>query len=304
MLTQFIRVFKGAEDLTDPLNPVITLTDLSMENAERSGITVDQKYIYLAQKFPFNNIFMLLDATKLNTKTSKIKIEYWNSAQKWTEAKDVLDFTRGLKKHGLVQFQLDNQYSWDCIQQTDADDTDAPTEIKGKSINDCHWLRLSYDVAPLNADAVADDPSTVGVDETAAAIQCVIKAFTYAFTTSEKVNAVDVQAPRYYETFATGKTDWMEEILVGSEMMIADMKAAGIIKSAGQIILLDDFVLPCAYRVLEHIYSQMGTAYDGKRGEVKALYKQFMSGPKTIDTNMDATIKKNEQQSSAPRMYR
>lgn len=50
MLTQFIRVFKGHEDLTDPLNPVITLTDFSMENAEKSGIAVDEKYIYLAQK--------------------------------------------------------------------------------------------------------------------------------------------------------------------------------------------------------------------------------------------------------------
>lgn len=303
MLTQFIRVFKGSEDITDPQNPIITLTDLSMENAERVGQAVDQKYIYLAQKFPFNNLFILL-GTLINTVNSKIKIEYYNQSEKWIEAKDVLDFSKGLKKSGLVQFQLDNDFSWSAIGQTDATDASIPNELKALSINDCHWLRLSFDVAPINSVAVIDDAGTPLIDETAAAIYPSILAFTYAFTTSEKVNAVDVQASRYYETFQTGKTSWQDEILVGSEMMIADMKAAGILKSAGQIILLDDFVLPCAYRVLEHIYSQMGTAYDGKRGEVKALYKSFMSGPKTIDQNIDGRISQSEQLASAPRIYR
>lgn len=303
MLTQFIRIFKGAEDLTDPLNPVITLTDFSMENAERSGIDVTEKYIYIAQKFPFNNIFFLMSAL-VNTVSSKIRIEYWNSANKWTDAKDILDFSKGMKRPGLVQFQLDNQYEWNCIEQTDADDTDAPDELKGLAIEDCHWLRFSFDVAPLNTAAVVDDPLTVGVDETAAQINVQIKALTYAFTTSEKVNAIDTQAPRFYNTFKAGKTDWLEEILIGSEMFIADLKSAGILKTAGQIILLDDFVLPCAYRVLEHIYSQMGSAYEGRRGEVKALYKTFMAGPKTVDENGDAKIKPDEQAQSAPRMYR
>jgi hypothetical protein len=303
MLTQFIRIFKGAEDITDPLNPVITLTDMSMENAEKTGIDVNTKYIYIAQKFPFNNIFMLMSAL-VNTVSSKIRVEYWNHANGWTDAKDILDFTRGLRKHGLVQFQLDNHFSWDCIQETDGDDLDCPEEIKGKSINDCHWLRFSYDVMPINTAAVVDDPGTPLVDETAAKIDVQVKSFTYAFTTSEKVNAVDVQAKRYYETFATGKTDWQDEILIGSEMMIADLKLSKFIKSAGQIILLDDFVLPCAYRVLEHIYSQMGTAYDDKRGEVKALYREFMKGPKTLDADMDGRIKRDEQVSSSPRIYR
>lgn len=290
MLTQFIRVFKGHEDLTDPANPVVTLTDVSMENAERSGIAFDEKYIYIAQKFPFNNIFMLLDMANLNSVTSKIKIEYWNHAHKWTDGKDVMDFSKGLSRHGLAQFQLDNLFFWDYIMQTDFDDATSSLapELIGLSINDCYWARISYDVTPV----------------TATSSPVVIKAFTYAFTTTEKINGVDPQAVRFYDTFKTGKTDWLDEILMGSEMFISDLKSSGIIKSAGQIILLDDFVLPCAYRVLEHIYFQMGTAYDGKRGEVKNMYKNFMSGPKTIDEDMDARIKRNEQSGSAPRMYR
>lgn len=286
MLTQFIRVFKGHEDLTDPLNPVITLTDFSMENAEKSGIAVDEKYIYLAQKFPFNNIFFLLGAVLNLQTTTKINIEYWNSANKWTGAKDILDFSKGLQRPGLLQFQLDNQFSWDCIIETDVDDaSNIPPEMLGLSINDCHWIRISFTGA-------APDVTTI------------IKALTYALTTTEKVNGVDTQAPRFYKTFNTTKTDWMDEILMGSEMFIADLKSSGILKSGGQIILLDDFILPCTYRVLEHIYSQMGAAYEGRRGEVKALYKAFMAGPKTIDENLDAKIKPVEQSQSAPRMYR
>jgi hypothetical protein len=287
MLTQFIRVFKGVSDNVAAPNEGITLTDVSMENAEKTVHLFAQKYLYIAQKFPFNNIFIMLGAVANAQTTSKIKIEYWNGADEWVEAKDVMDFTKGLQRSGLVQFQLDNNDSWDCIPETDEDDEDSsiPDELVDLSINDCHWLRISFTGAVV-------DPLTQ------------IKHLTYAFTTTEKVNAVDVQATRYYETFQTGKTNWQDEILVGSEMMIADMKAAGLLKSAGQIILLDDFILPCAWRVLEHIYSQMGTSYDGRRGEVKALYKAFLAGPKTIDQNADARISKDEEVTSSPRMYR
>lgn len=300
MLTQYIRVFKGNEDLTDPLNPVITLSDISMENAERSAMTFSEKYLYLAQKFPFNNVFLLL-GDRLNTVDSKMKIEYWNDAGEWIEAKDILDFTRGLKKHGLIQFSLDNNYSWDCIPETDDDDSSIPEELKDLNIDDCHWLRISFDVQPVCN--IADDPSTADVDETFNG-PVEFKTVCYAFTTTEKVNGVDTQAPRHYETFKEGKTDWLEEILIGSEMMISDMKTAGFLKSAGQIILLDDFYLPCAWRVLMHIYANMGASYDGKRGEVSALYKNFMKGPKTIDEKMDGKIEKKEISTSTPRMYR
>lgn len=277
MLTQFIRVFKGQD------GSPISLSDISMEIAEKSSQVFNQKYLYIAQKFPFNNIFFLLGAV-LNTQTSKMKIEYWTSVG-WKSAVDVLDFTNGFKKNALVQFQLDNEFSWERISESDSNETtNIPEEVKGKHINDCWWIRISFDIAP--------DVTTE------------VKSVGYAFTTTEVVNGVDTQAPRYYNTFQTGKTNWLDEILMGSQMMIADMKSSGLLKSHGQIIELDDYYLPCAYRVLEHIYSQMGTAYDGKRGEVKALYKKFIAGPKTLDQNVDAKIKQNERVSSAPRMYR
>lgn len=300
MLTQYIRVFKGNEDLTDPDEPVITLEDISMDNAERSAMTFSEKYLYIAQKYPFNNIFFLM-GERLNTETSKMKIEYWNDAGEWIEAKDVLDFTKGLKKHGLVQFSLDNDYSWDCIPETDDDDTSVPDELQDLNINDCHWLRVSFDVDP-ECD-IADDPDTVDEDETFNG-PVEFKGICYAFTTTEKVNGVDTQASRHYETFQTGKTDWLDEILIGSEMLISDMKTAGLLKHHGQIILLDDFYLPAAWRVLMHIYSQMGVAYEGKRGEVSAAYKNFLKGPKTIDEKMDGKIEKKEMNTSSPRMYR
>lgn len=282
MLTQYIRTFKGASDNGDP--EVVTLTDVSMDNAEKSGFVFDKKYLYIGQKFPFNNIFLLLGAT-VNAQTSVMKIEYWNGADEWITAKDVMDFSRGLTRHGLVQFSLDNDHSWDMVTECDDDDTNAPDELIGKSINDCYWLRISF----------------TGHDVDAATI---VKNVCYAFTTTAVINGVDKQATRYYDTFQTGKTDWLDEILIGSEMMISDMKTAGLLKGHGEIILLDDFYLPCAWRVLEHIYSQMGTAYDGKRGECKAAYKNFLKGPKTLDSDKDGRITVKEQQTSSPRIIR
>jgi hypothetical protein len=293
MLTQYIRIFKGAAAGSPE---VVTLTDVSMENAEKAGFSISEKYLYIGQKFPFNNIFMLMGA-KLNTITSKMKIEYWNGAEEWVEAKDILDFSRGLKQHGLVQFSLDNDFSWDRMIETDTDETQVPAELQGKSINDCYWIRISFDVAP---DCVTTVPAP-GPDTHE---NVIIKYLAYAFTTTEKINSVDTQASKYYETFLSGKTNWLDEILIGSEMMISDMKSAGLLKGHGEIILLDDFYLPCAWRVLEHIYSQMGTAYDGKRGECKGAYKNFLKGPKTLDSDKDGKINLTEQQSSTTRLIR
>jgi hypothetical protein len=300
MLTQYIRVFRGAD-----LAGVVTLEDLSMDNAEKVAMEWEEKYFYVAQRFPFNNLFLMF-TEKVNTESSTLMIEYWNGASEWVEAKDILDFTRGLARNGLVQFSLNNNESWDCISRTGTDDTNAPLEMRGLDINDCHWIRIScLPDEPSNTVTIPDDPDTILVDESSTTISDVeLKHICYAFTTTEKVNGVDIQMPRHYTTFLSGKTNWLDEILIGSEMMIADLKTAGMLKSHGQIILLDDFYLPCAYRVLMHLYSQMGTAYEGKRGEITAAYNRFLKGPKTIDVNMDAKISSNENQASTNRIRR
>jgi hypothetical protein len=273
MLTEFIRVFN---------RKVNVMTDKSIANAEKSGILLNNfDYIYVAQKFPFNNLFLKMDA--LNAVTLTLGIEYWDGTE-WVDAVDVIDFTKGLKQSGLIQFSLNRDDSWQEVQYSDAQASSCPDELKGLNISDCYWIRIAPSVAPTGTTSI----ESVG----------------YAFTTTETVNGIDTNAPLYYETFSASKADWLEEILIASQMMISEMKSAGLLKAQGQIISLDDFYIPCARRTLLHIYSQMGKAYEGKRGEESALYKKFMGGPKSIDADQNARAEKAETLSTITRLVR
>lgn len=280
MLTQFIRVFKGVAG-----SPII-LSDFSLENADRDGILYDKDFLYIAQKYSFNQIFLLMKV--VNTLASKIKVEYYTS-EGWKEAVDVIDGSKGMKKSGLVQFSLQRNHQWLEISDT-KEDTGIPDELKPIAIIQSFWLRISF-------TSVVPNPLTS------------ISAISYAFTNTAKINAIDLEAPGYYATISasTGeatKADWILEIITACEMMVAEMKEANILKAPGQIILLDDFFLPAAYRTLAHIYFNLGKSYDERRRSVRASYEKFLAGTKTIDIDQNARAEKSEQGQSFGRLRR
>ena len=269
MLTQFIRLLKDG-------------IDVSMENAERSVIQInDGEHILLGQRYPFNNFFVSVVDEGQEIETTGITIDYWDG-EEWVAAVDVLDFTRNFSRSGVVQFQLAKLKNWQQIQDTSDDSAELmPPELEGKNISDCYWVRINND----------------GIDRK-------INFISYAFTTTSKVNSVDVEAKNYFETFAAGKTDWFDEIVTASEMMISEMVSSGLLKYPGQIILLDGFYLPCAWRTLAHIYQNMGKGYDDKKASAFTAYQSFLGGLITVDTDEDARPDKFEDSATQSRLER
>jgi hypothetical protein len=269
MLTQFIRILKNG-------------VDVSMENAERSIITINNnQQIVLGQRYPFNNLFVSVVDEGQAVGTTGMGIEYWDG-EEWIAAVDVLDFTKSFSRSGVVQFQLAKLKNWQEIKDSSVDTAElVPTELDSKNISDCYWVRIKNN-GPTRK----------------------INFISYAFTTTSKINSVDVEAKSYFETFAAGKTDWFDEIVTASEMMVSEMVSSGLLKYPGQIILLDGFYLPCAWRTLAHIYQNMGKGYDDKKISAFTAYQSFLGGLLTVDTDEDARPDKFEDSATQSRLER
>lgn len=237
-----------------------------------------------------NPALIIVDADELRkTVSSKFKIEYWDGTE-WRTAVDVIDGSRGLYQHGMIQFNLHNRYQWCEVPETDDDTTNCPKALVGRFINNCYWLRLS----PITTGAYqAPNPLTK------------IKRLCYAFTTTEHINSIDVEAPNYYDSIEDGKTSWVEEIIHASEEMVLDLKRIGFIKSAGQIIELDELYLACAWKTLAHIYFNLGKAYTENRAVVTNKYEKALSSKAlTFDNDGDGRLKRKELQATTTKMVR
>lgn len=392
MLSQYLRLFTQTGILPDgdDNNPADPLVDVSLQNQDGSGILFNFNYLYIAQHYPFVNLFALMDVinqalnvvpviaittpynavgpvneiqsvtfptvptsgtfkltyggvdtadinynatpgeveaalraipalatvtvialancyevtfvgmaaptiltctpTALVTAvTSKFKVEYWDGTA-WRTAVDVIDSSNGLKQSGMIQFSLSNKYSWCEIAETDDDTTNCPKALVGRYINDCYWLRLS--------------PITTGIYSAPNPLTR-IKRLCYAFTTTAYINAIDVEAPSYYDSIKEGKTNWHEEIIHASEEMVLDLKRIGFIKSAGQIIEFDELYLACAWKTLGHIYYNLGKAYTENRAIVTGKYDKALSSKAlTFDKNFDGKVERKEINATETRMMR
>lgn len=269
MLFDYIRV----------LTSIGTLGDKSLQNQDDSSTVALNlstiEYLYVAQKVPFNNMFFHMDT--VNTEAATLSVEYWDGIA-WREAVDILDgtYTGGatLGKSGNLQFSLDSKYGWQRI--SDTSENYAPTELQTLHIYECYWVRIKPSANLLAGTKV--------------------KEIGYAFTASQELPHYDIEVNTYLESFATGKTDWIPEILSSSKALVLDLRQRGLIVHPGQIIQMDDVHVACSYKTLEKIYFQLGPNYADKMKEVQSQYLKAINLTRfTFDTGKDGKIDLGEQ---------
>lgn len=280
MLYQWIRVLYSDNG---------TLSDMSIDNQDESSdiaayMVTGEDYIYLAQQFPFNNFF--IQSKVANDVAATMAIEYWDGTA-WQSAVDVLDATRSagcsLAKSGVVQFSPHSSYRWNIIDDTTTNH--APTELSTVTIYNMYWLRFSFN---------ATLKSTTSIDRIA-----------YAFTRSQQVDNIDTTINGYLTTFATGKTNWDNEIITASIQMVNDMRGRGIIVAPGQILRFDDVSMACDWRTLMLIYNNLGGDYSKKYIAAEAEYKNSLSLSRfTFDKNEDAFVSRGEITNTVIQMVR
>lgn len=255
-----------------------TLTDYSVANQDESSTVTlalsTTKFIYVGQKCPFTSLFFYKGTA--NSVSSTLKVEYWDGTA-WREIADLLDDTvtagAPLAKSGSIKWYLDDDYSWQKV--FDTTDASAPTELSSVKIYDMYWVRIS------SLDALTSGATA--------------KQLAYTFTSTQELNNYDVEISGYYESFETGKADWIREIITASKLTLMEMKRRGLATHNGQLIELDDFNIPTSYKALELIYSNLGPSYAEKRKWAGDEFKNSLNVQRpVIDTNKDGKITGDE----------
>lgn len=264
-----------------------SLSDLSVANQDETAnvsLHLDtDKFLYIAQKCPFTSLFFYIHTGNTVDTGVTLKAEYWDGTQ-WREVADLLNDTvsanKPLHKSGTVKWYLDEDYSWQKVTSTN--ETYAPAELQTLKIYEMYWVRISA-TAELSANAAAHQ-------------------IAYTFTSTQELNNYDVEISSYYDSFETGKQDWIREIITASKLLLMEMKRRGLVTHNGQLIELDDFHIPASYKTLELIYANLGPSYVEKRKWANEQFAKALNVQRpVIDTNKDGKIDGTESKGT-PRM--
>lgn len=245
-------------------------------------LTPAEDYFYIGQMMPFNNVFAWLEVLSTAT-TAVLTVQYW-SGSAWVDAVDTLDGTKGFTRNGCIQFVPDKNKIWTQVFDT----SEAPTAfgLTSLKIYNLFWIRIK---------------SSVELSATAK-----FKRLTYAFclTTDLKTHMPDINS--YLDAWGGSlKTDWIEQIIAASEQVVIDLKARGMVLTAGQILLLDDVSYATQMKTLANIAVPLGPNFETQRTEWLKEYKAALSIKRfTLDVNQTGAVELGEQGLSVGQLVR
>jgi len=282
MLYEYFRVFKETGG---------SFTDLSLDNQEE-GVTLIPAItaadtLYFAQYFPVNNMYFHMGSTA-NATGGDITIEYWDGTN-WRSAVDILDATKVsgavLGRSGIIQWSPYIDYSWRPVNDTE--DSNSPDELNSLRIYNSYWYRATF---PSGLDAGTE-----------------IKEITYTFTNDSILDDIDIEINEFLTSFDSSgsKTDWIDQIITASKMLMTDLKRRGLVMNRGQILRFDDVVMPATYRTLDLIYQNLGPSYMKRRQELRVLYEEALDIERfTLDKDGNAFVSQGELSSSVKSIKR
>jgi len=255
-----------------------TLIDKSLDaqfGGFSAALVASEDYIYIGQSFPFNSVYFKVGVA--NTTTAALSIQYWASTE-WVNAVDTLDGTstagKTLAKSGAYSWTPNVDKAFSRVVKTT--DSNAPVELNGVNIYDMYWVRISTNVSLSLTTSIA--------------------AITYCFSDDSVITALDPDINEYLTSWTSGKTSWIDQIVVASNNIILDLKGKGLISNPAQILKFDELYLAAAYKTLAIIYNGLGDKFIQKRDYANASYNAIINSIGiTVDRNGNAIPDISEQ---------
>jgi len=232
-----------------------------------------EDYLYVATDLPFNHKYF--DISTVNDQACAVSVDIW-FGREWVPAVDVVDRTASagvsLAKSGIIEWKTNRVKGWDS--ELDSEDVEGVTKV---GLYNMYWARFSW-----NADTNAST------------------AFNYLgnrFSSDDVLYSYypDLANDSVKSAFETGKTTWEEQHFMASEIVIRDLKTRNIIRSTGQILDHDLFVIPTVHKSAELIYKALGRAYDEDRNKAREYYDEALNVKfYRVDQNFDANLSAKE----------
>lgn len=236
-----------------------TLTDWTsvLNRYDSSTVTFSlvaaEDYIYIGSYYPFNHIYIKTDGTNVNSESATISaIDYWDG-EDWESTVEVIDETESggatLAQDGYITWVTDKDEGWQRDNTNYASAT--ITGLDSITVYDMYWIRITFS---------ADLSASMQLQWTG-----------QLFCTDDDLEG---EFPEFAESslktsWESGKTDWEEQRVKASELIIQKMKAKNMIKNENQIIIKEDLAAATVQKTAEVIFRGMGDDYNDNRDEAK-----------------------------------
>ena len=209
-----------------------TLEDKTIEWTNPNSKTAPydgQGYIYISSYLPFNHRYFDIDI--VNDQGGTLKIDHWWSSE-WKTVVDNLDYSELMTKSGNILFTIDKDNGWDA----ECESSDIP-ELANTNVYDAYWMRVSL--------------------QTPAPSALTINYIGYKFAEESDLffKYPMLNNARLKSAFASGKTDWNDQLFDASQYIVKDLKSRKIVISKNQVLTLDRYRDACVHKAAEIIFN-------------------------------------------------
>lgn len=245
--------------------------------------TAGEDALYIGTYLPFNHKYIELDVA--NDQASVATINVWDG-EEWISTVDKLDRTvdtgASFGQSGRLQFTPDREESW--VSELDSFDVSG---LGGTEIYQMYWLRLMFSQT-FNAATK-------------------IKYIGHKFCEESEMLSYhpDLRDDNLKNSYESGKTTWDEQIYIASDVIIRDLKARNILKTADQVLEPGLFLEAAAHKTAEIIYGAFGTGYADEKKAAMKRYEQAINIKNfNVDKDKNARLSTYERFETTGRLLR
>jgi len=257
------RVFFAVNDNLQDLS--VNLNKYDSIESEFTYIS-NQDYLYIGSRLPFNSIYFKLE--QLNENPANMYVEVWDG-ENWEFVDELIDETNGFKKSGYITFTPNRDAGW-SMESTNSTGGSIPG-LQNVIIYDKYWMRVTF-------DADLTDPvslSWIG--------------HIFADDADLESEYPDLGKTSVKASYKTGKTNWEEQIVRASEIVIEDLMINRNIIDSSQILDRYDYKSATIQKTAEIIFNAFGDDFVDQKQRAREEYQRRLSIPtKKIDLNANA----------------
>lgn len=222
-----------------------------------------EDYIYIGSRLPFNSLYFKVIAP--NEMPANMYVEVWDG-ENWEFVNELIDETGAFQKSGYITFVPDRDTGWNM------EDTNSGgniiTGLDSLKIYDKYWMRISFD---------ADLSSSVSLSWV---------GHLFADDADLGSEYPDLVKTSVKAAFKAGKTDWEEQLVRASEIVIEDLMINRVILDSSQILDRYDYRSATIQKAAEIIFNAFGDDFVDQKQRAREEYQRRLSNPtKKIDTN-------------------
>jgi hypothetical protein len=228
-------------------NTEITSRTERLDTSTYSMTYLIGEYIYIASDFPFNHLYLKLGTTKNIVSNTTMTVEYYGTS--WNSVVELNDGTSGLSASGFIDFTPNRNYGWSMAY-------DSTIIGISKTLYDKYWTRISFD-KNLTASI---DLSFLGIK---------FSDDDDLFSEYPVFNDSN-----FLTAFKAAKTDWEEQEIKASSLIIDDLKKKNVIVAAEQVLDRKRFIGANTCKTAEIIFTAFGNDYLEQKKAAKEEYSK------------------------------